>query len=129
MPAASLRPCAARGCSGLVSRGVRYCQAHSKAPISQRRQVKPIQYGGRWRKVSKAFLGLPGNAWCRSCGAIAQCVDHVRAHEGDELLFWDQGNWQPLCNSCHSKKTASEDGGFGNEKRWKMEKNESTQKA
>jgi 5-methylcytosine-specific restriction protein A len=29
-------------------------------------------------------------------------------------LFWDQSNWQPLCHTCHSKKTAREDGGFGN---------------
>ncbi|WP_186318376.1 HNH endonuclease, partial [Bacillus pumilus] len=23
-------------------------------------------------------------------------------------------NWQPLCASCHNRKTAKEDGGFGN---------------
>ncbi|KAE8545359.1 hypothetical protein F6453_2331 [Marinobacter nauticus] len=29
-------------------------------------------------------------------------------------LFWDDSNWQALCHSCHSEKTASEDSGFGN---------------
>jgi 5-methylcytosine-specific restriction protein A len=24
-------------------------------------------------------------------------------------LFWDEGNWQPLCKSCHDHKTMIED--------------------
>ncbi|WP_144469068.1 HNH endonuclease signature motif containing protein, partial [Bacillus pumilus] len=35
-------------------------------------------------------------------------------HKGDKKLFWDSSNWQPLCASCHNRKTAKEDGGFGN---------------
>ncbi|MFR3634507.1 MAG: HNH endonuclease [Sutterella sp.] len=38
----------------------------------------------------------------------------MKPHKGDMALFWDQSNWQPLCHTCHSKKTAREDGGFGN---------------
>lgn len=31
-------------------------------------------------------------------------------------LFWDKvNNWMGLCKPCHSKKTATEDGGFGNQ--------------
>jgi len=41
-------------------------------------------------------------------------VDHVRPHKGDPALFWDHGNWQPMCWPCHSRKTAKSDGGFGN---------------
>ncbi|PAU94052.1 HNH endonuclease, partial [Paracoccus salipaludis] len=41
-------------------------------------------------------------------------VDHVVPHRGDPERFWDQDGWQPLCASCHSRKTAAEDGGFGN---------------
>ncbi len=29
------------------------------------------------------------------------------------LLFWDRANWQPMNRVCHSRKTATEDGGFG----------------
>jgi 5-methylcytosine-specific restriction endonuclease McrA len=40
-----------------------------------------------------------------SCGFIgdeSQLVcDHKRPHRGDETLFWDQGNLQTLCKSCH----------------------------
>jgi 5-methylcytosine-specific restriction protein A len=33
------------------------------------------------------------------------------------VLFWDRSNWQGLCHPCHSAKTATEDGGFGNARR------------
>ncbi|WP_369680053.1 HNH endonuclease [Brevibacillus laterosporus] len=26
-------------------------------------------------------------------------------------MFWDRKNWQPLCESCHNRKTAREDRG------------------
>jgi 5-methylcytosine-specific restriction protein A len=42
-------------------------------------------------------------------------ADHVVPHKGDWLLFVDEKNLQGLCLSCHSKKTATEDGGFGRE--------------
>lgn len=31
-------------------------------------------------------------------------------------LFWDKSNWMALCKPCHSRKTAKENGGFGNKK-------------
>lgn len=40
-------------------------------------------------------------------------VDHVRPHRGDWSLFMDSTNLQALCHSCHSRKTAREDRGFG----------------
>ena len=47
----------------------------------------------------------------------ASVVDHIDPHGGDEAVFWDISRWQALCASCHGKKTASQDGGFGNAKR------------
>ena len=32
-------------------------------------------------------------------------------------LFWLRSNWQAMAKTCHDKKTAREDGGFGNAKR------------
>ncbi|ALN84936.1 HNH endonuclease family protein [Lysobacter capsici] len=43
----------------------------------------------------------------------ASCVDHVNGDATNN----DLTNLQPLCSPCHSRKTAKEDGGFGNQKR------------
>jgi len=32
-------------------------------------------------------------------------VDHVQPHEGDLMRFWQWDNLQPLCATCHSRKT------------------------
>lgn len=87
--------------------------------------TKPKQhhamYGRKWNEASRAFLAQGDNAWCKTCGAMAQCVDHITPHGGDTALFWDTENWQPLCNQCHSRKTVTEDGGFGNKRKVKSE--------
>jgi 5-methylcytosine-specific restriction protein A len=45
----------------------------------------------------------------------ANVVDHISPHKGqDDPQFWDERNLQALCPSCHSRKTAQHDGGFGN---------------
>ncbi len=36
-------------------------------------------------------------------------VDHIKPHRGDRKLFWDRGNWQPLCEHHHNVKTMTED--------------------
>lgn len=45
----------------------------------------------------------------------ASCTDHITPHHGDWKLFWERRNHQSLCDGCHSRKTATEDGGFGNQ--------------
>jgi len=47
----------------------------------------------------------------------ALVVDHIQPHKGNDDLFWDASNWQSLCEACHNLKTATEDGGFGNQPR------------
>lgn len=65
---------------------------------------------------------LSDNPLCAICGKgpgrsrMDMNVDHIRPHRGDHGLFWDHDNLQTLCPSCHSRKTAGEDGGFGNER-------------
>ena len=76
-------------------------------------------YTYRWTKAAKAFLAK--HPLCVHCGAegratAADCVDHRIPHRGDNALFWDRDNWQPLCHAHHSIKTAAEDGGFGHTK-------------
>jgi 5-methylcytosine-specific restriction protein A len=34
----------------------------------------------------------------------------------NEALFWDWDNLQGMCRQCHSRKTATHDGGFGHKR-------------
>lgn len=66
-------------------------------------------YGYQWQLASKRFLRE--NPLCRSCEAKrrikpATITDHIVPHRGDQSLFWDPSNWQPLCKPCHDQKTA-----------------------
>ena len=71
----------------------------------------------RWKRERAAFLAShPLCAYCDRVGRTrkARVVDHVRPHRGNEALFWDRGNWQPLCKPCHdSVKQSAEKGGSG----------------
>lgn len=43
---------------------------------------------------------------------LSTVVDHVIPHRGDDVLFWDESNWQALCKSCHdSHKRRQENSG------------------
>jgi 5-methylcytosine-specific restriction protein A len=46
----------------------------------------------------------------RNCTTV---VDHIKPHKGDEELFYDINNLQPLCKCCHDRKTAKEDSRWG----------------
>ncbi|MFY8385442.1 HNH endonuclease signature motif containing protein [Pseudomonas aeruginosa] len=68
-------------------------------------------YGYRWQQARARFLAK--HPLCRSCseaGDVVEAteVDHIIAHRGDQALFWDESNWQPLCKRCHSAKTQEE---------------------
>lgn len=67
-------------------------------------------YGYRWSKAAAAYKRQhPLCVCCKANGRmrLAALVDHVVPHRGDEALFWDQANWQALCDDCHNgpKKT------------------------
>lgn len=73
-------------------------------------------YGPRWRKAREGWLAQhPLCAECEKRDRIrpATDVDHIIPHKGDMALFWDRSNWQSLCHACHSRKTAREDGRWG----------------
>ncbi len=80
-------------------------------------------YGARWQRIRRRVLDE--RMWCadlfshhRSMGpsaVAATIVDHiVPLRDGGTN---DDANLQCLCASCHSRKTALQDGGFGRPKR------------
>jgi 5-methylcytosine-specific restriction protein A len=90
------------------------------APQQQRASAAARGYDSRWKKARDGYLAKhPLCAHCASEGRVepARVVDHVIPHKGDKALFWDSSNWQPLCKRHHDRKTATEDGGWGNPRR------------
>lgn len=66
-------------------------------------------YGSDWERIRAAHLRVQPD--CVQCGGLGSHVDHItprRQGGGD-----DAGNLQTLCARCHSRKTATSDGGFG----------------
>ena len=69
-------------------------------------------YGYRWQQASKGFLrSHPLCVYCERLGKVtaATLVDHIIPHRGDMTLFWDRGNWQPLCKACHDSVKSREE--------------------
>jgi 5-methylcytosine-specific restriction enzyme A len=107
------RPPRICSCGRVVSFGA-ICpcrQARKAAADKARPNFRQRGYTGKWDKARAAFL--LDHPTCQ-CGKAASHVDHVIAHNGDQRLFWNKANWRSLCASCHSRKTAAKDGGFGN---------------
>lgn len=94
-----------------------HCASASKARADRNRpSARARGYDGKWERARLRFLGEhPLCVVCEREGRLtaASVVDHITPHKGDQRLFWDESNWQPLCAPCHSEKTAREDGGFG----------------
>lgn len=114
MPSAAPRPCANPACSKLVGKG--YCDACAvrvQAVEPARPSAHARGYDSKWTAFRAAFLVR--HPLCARCPVPtpATVVDHVVPHKGDRKLFWKKGNHQALCKSCHDRKTATEDGGFG----------------
>jgi 5-methylcytosine-specific restriction endonuclease McrA len=66
-------------------------------------------YNYKWQQERKRYL--KENPLCkhheeRGKIQLAKVVDHIIDHKGDEVLFWDEENWQGLCITCHNIKTA-----------------------
>lgn len=93
-------------CGHRIAAGVRCpCEhkgeAERKARFDTKRpSARERGYDSRWQKARATYLER--NPVCISCGARATLVDHKVPHRGDQALFWNRANWQPLCTSCHS---------------------------
>lgn len=115
------RPCASPMCCELIDIGTSYCDKHTKEKESKYKKDLPDYrkwYSTkRWIKARLSYLRVhPLCVHCKQNNRVtsATVVDHKTPHKGNLKLFWDSNNWQGLCGSCHGRKTATDDGGFGN---------------
>ena len=69
-------------------------------------------YGYRWQKARERFLRLnPLCVYCKEKGRVevANVVDHIVPHRGNQEIFWDESQWQALCKSCHDSTKQKEE--------------------
>ena len=112
MPKRPDHPCSHPGCPALIPSGTKYCEKHRAKHPEEIRSASGRGYGKAWQRESKRFLqSHPLCAECAKAGRYvkATVVDHIIPNRGDQKLFWDQDNWQPLCKQCHDRKTWTED--------------------
>jgi hypothetical protein len=95
-------PTAPRKITGIV---------HKRKPRESRRSAEHyhLYNNERWRKASRVFRAE--NPFCAMCEAPTQSVDHIQPHDGDYDRFWDESNWQALCNRCHGLKSRGSQAG------------------
>ncbi|MDQ7790320.1 MAG: HNH endonuclease [Clostridia bacterium] len=125
MPRKPKSPCNSPGCGALVEGGG-HCPAcrrkYQQRQDKERGTAHQRGYTVRWRRASKRFLREHPLCECDECRRLnriraSTVVDHKIPHRGDYDLFWDETNWQAMAKDCHDRKTAREDGGFGNRTR------------
>lgn len=121
MPRRAPRTCSRPGCFKTAIGP--YCESHEGYGVEASRQyeARRAQTSGRqlyqdprWQKERVQFLSAFPQCCELDCTASSAVVDHHIPHRGDPTLFWNRTNWRPMCKSHHDRKTATEDGGFGN---------------
>ncbi|WP_082849473.1 MULTISPECIES: HNH endonuclease signature motif containing protein [unclassified Sulfitobacter] len=116
--------CVTAGCDDLAIAGLSHCEDHEArrlAKLAARRDAAgksahAIAFAALYRLAawkSGRLRHLRRNPLCVDCaelGAVVEAkeVDHIIPHRGDRKLFLSRSNWQSLCKSCHSRKTAGE---------------------
>ena len=117
MPVKAKRPCAFPGCPRYAEVGA-YCREHARQQEQARGSAAQRGYDARWRKIGLQVL--KEHPLCADpFGIHAERGEVVLATEVDHIIPLSRGgtndrsNLQPLCKSCHARKTALEDGGFG----------------
>lgn len=115
--------CKKAGCGRTCAVGKQYCYLHQdlegqRKVFTYRGKSSKYHYlyeTARWKKMSKDFLKK--YPICFICGKPAKIADHITPHRGDVNLFFNEDNLQPMCWSCHSRKTFEENNNFNKGKK------------
>lgn len=107
------RVCATPGCPEIsVEPYCPACEAKRPKRVDTRAPAAQRGYDARWRRYSTQYRKQ--HPWCRPClregrRSPTQAVDHIRPVTGcQDPGFWEPGNHQPVCRSCHAVKTQAE---------------------
>ena len=94
-------------------------------PHGPRKSAAGRGYDAKWKRFANYFIEMEMRAGrhCCACGCGKILlgrerreihVDHKEPHRGqNDPRFWDLNNLQLMLAACHSRKTATRDGGFG----------------
>ncbi|NCB52272.1 MAG: HNH endonuclease [Clostridia bacterium] len=123
VPNRARRLCSYPGCRSFALPGSSRCAAHQWQRVREyKRPPWHAWYNDpRWDRLRDWQLARdPFCYYCAQKGIVtaATCVDHAEPHNGDWDKFMNPGNLRSSCKRCHDQKTAAEDGGFGNPKRY-----------
>ena len=69
---------------------------------AQRPNSRQRGYTRSWEALRVEFLTLHPVCAFEGCGTPAAHVDHIKAHKGNPVLFWNWNNLQALCAHCHN---------------------------
>lgn len=117
-PVTDVAICPEPGCPRITNGG--RCDTHTPTPKHRPpdRRPGPRQrgYDYQWERTRAAYLSDHPNCEWPGCDQPATDVDHVvpRHLFTNRYAADDETNLQSLCHPHHSRKTATEDGGYGN---------------
>jgi 5-methylcytosine-specific restriction protein A len=109
MPTRAPRTCTTMGCQGKATAGARSSKCDTCLGAADRPRPGSEGYDRGWAALSREVR--QERPVCEHCGRRPS--RHTDHKDGNHLNN-DPSNLQALCVSCHSRKTAQRDGGFGN---------------
>ena len=119
MPTSAPHPCARPGCPRTTHE--RFCEAHKARGLARAQDTRLSSakrgYGYEWQTRTRPYI-LRRDPICVNPFNLpdhivpSECVDHKIPREAGGTDAED--NLQGMCLACHARKTAAEDGGFGN---------------
>ena len=113
MPWKPKKPCARAGCPALTHG--RFCEAHqleeTRRYDRERGSASKRGYDRKWRALRKVILARDPFCKAEGCNEPSTDVDHIVPRRGGGTD--DPSNLQGMCETCHSRKTAIEDGRWG----------------